>query len=243
MWDGRGMSLLESELWAYAGPLARAYCRKLNIPIDVRWVVLPGTPLGPFAAMGIGSTIEQQERACMLAVASCAIDRVQGQNKSLPPWLATIRADMAAMRVMEFPAVADAPPLTSGHLQAQPDRSDPLADDGQPQPRQQSAEHGQKRPRKLECSTGGEREGDDEDDWGPWKASWQATAALATTLVDSWDGNRGQSWSTDHSRACNTARRTPLRSHCSRRLPGELPLPWQTVLRTRAATGRTTDDR
>ena len=25
MWDGHGMSLLESELWAYAGPLARSY--------------------------------------------------------------------------------------------------------------------------------------------------------------------------------------------------------------------------
>ena len=46
MWDGRGMSLLESELWAYAGPLARAYCQKLNISIDARWVVLPRTPLG-----------------------------------------------------------------------------------------------------------------------------------------------------------------------------------------------------
>merc|ERR1711873_286807 len=62
---------------------------------------------------------------------------------------------------MEFPAVADVPPVTSGHLQAQPDRSDSLADDGQSQSRQQNAEHGQKRPRKLECSTGGEQEGDD----------------------------------------------------------------------------------
>ena len=58
LWDGHSMSLLESELWACVGPLARAYCRKLNIPIDARWVVLPNTPLGPFAAMGIGSTTE-----------------------------------------------------------------------------------------------------------------------------------------------------------------------------------------
>ena len=80
------MSLLEHELWIHVGPLARVHCQNLKIPVDARWIVLPKTQLGPFAAMGIGGTDDQKEKACMLAVTSCVIDRYAVQNKGLPPW-------------------------------------------------------------------------------------------------------------------------------------------------------------
>merc|ERR1711873_211468 len=36
LWDGHGMSLLEYELWAHVGPLARVHCQNLKIPVDAR---------------------------------------------------------------------------------------------------------------------------------------------------------------------------------------------------------------
>ena len=62
LWDGHGMSLLEYELWAHVGPLARVHCQNLKIPVDARWIVLPKTQLGPFAAMELAAPLTRKKR-------------------------------------------------------------------------------------------------------------------------------------------------------------------------------------